>query len=111
MVTKEKQESIEKAEELEIELRQIEISRQDFRKEMNQTEIELRKKLEYTENLSRDLVVKERQFKQRQTEFDEEQTQVMHLNNQLQEQIERFNMSKEAFDRRANTVKEQGEND
>ena len=39
---------------------------------MNQTEIELRKKLEYTENLSRDLVVKERQFKQRQTEFDEE---------------------------------------
>lgn len=35
----------------------------------------------------------------------------MHLNNQLQEQIERFNMSKEAFDRRANAVKEQGEND
>ncbi len=37
-------------EECEIELKQIEVSRQDFRKEMNQTEIELRKKLEQSEN-------------------------------------------------------------
>lgn len=35
----------------------------------------------------------------------------MHLNNQLQEQIEKFNMSKEVFDRRAQAVKDQGEND
>ena len=35
MVAKEKQEAIEKAEEFEIELKQIEVSRQDFRKEMN----------------------------------------------------------------------------
>ena len=85
MMAKEKQESIEKAEEFEIELKQIEASRSEFRQEMNQTEIELRKKLDYTENQSRDLAAKERVFRQRQTEFDEEQTQVMHLNNQLQE--------------------------
>ena len=74
MVAKEKQESIERAEEFEIELKQIEASRQDFRKEMNLTEVELRKKLDYAENCSRDLAVKERVFKQRQTEFDEEQS-------------------------------------
>lgn len=43
---------------------------------MNQTEIELRKKLDHTENGSRDLAVKERQFKQRETEFEEEHSQV-----------------------------------
>ena len=58
-------------EEHEIELKQIEVQRQDFRKEMTQTEIELRKKLELTENNSRDLAVKERAFKQMQTEFEE----------------------------------------
>ena len=42
---KEKQEAVEKAEEFEIELKQIEVSRQDFRREMNQTELELRRKL------------------------------------------------------------------
>ena len=78
---------------------------------MNKTEIELRKKLDQTENQSKDLAVKERQFKQQQTEFEEEQSQVTHLSNQLQEQIEKFNMQKEAFDRRALAVKEQGEND
>lgn len=111
MTKKEKQVSIENNEECEIEIKQIEVSRQDFRKQMNQTELELRKKLDHTENSSKDLVVKERQFKQRQTEFEEEQSQVMHLSNQLQEQIERFSMQKEAFDRRAQEVKEQGEND
>ena len=48
---------------------------------MNQTEHELRIKLEYTENSSRDLVVKERAFRQQHTEFEEEESQVMHLNN------------------------------
>ena len=43
---REKQVSVEKTEEHEIELKQIEISRQDFRKQMNKTEIELRKKLD-----------------------------------------------------------------
>ena len=52
---------------------------------MNQTEIELRKKLELTENSSRDLVAKERAFTQQQTEFEEEHSQVMQINNQLQE--------------------------
>ena len=98
-------------EENEIELKQIEVQRQDYRKEMSLTETELRKKLEHTENNSRDLAVKERAFKQMQTEFEEEKSQVAHLNNQLQEQIERFNMQREAFDRRAQTVKDQGEND
>ena len=68
-------------EEHEIELKQIEVQRQDFRKEMTQTEIELRKKLELTENNSRDLAVKERAFKQMQTEFEEEKLQVAYLNN------------------------------
>ena len=53
--TREKQEAVEKMEEFEIELKQIDVGRQDFRHEMNQTEVELRKKLEFTENLSRDL--------------------------------------------------------
>ena len=35
----------------------------------------------------------------------------MHLNNQLQEQVERYSMQRETFDRRAQAVKEQGEND
>lgn len=74
MTKKEKQVSIENNEEFEIEIKQIEVSRQDFRKQMNQTELELRKKLDYTENCSKDLVVKERYFKQRQTEFEEEQS-------------------------------------
>ena len=39
---------------------------------MNITEMELRKKLEHTENQSKDLAAKERAFKQQQTEFDEE---------------------------------------
>ena len=47
-------------EECQIELKQIEVARQDFRKEMNQTEIELRKKLDQTENQSKDLAAKER---------------------------------------------------
>lgn len=59
----------------------MEVSRQEFRREMNQTEHELRIKLEYTENSSRDLVVKERAFRQQHTEFEEEESQVMHLNN------------------------------
>ena len=60
---REKQDSIEKMEELQIETKQIDVSRQDFRKEMNITEIELRKKLEHTENQSKDLAAKERAFK------------------------------------------------
>lgn len=60
---REKQDSIEKMEELQIETKQIDVSRQDFRKEMNVTEIELRKKLEHTENQSKDLAAKERAFK------------------------------------------------
>ena len=70
---REKQESVEKMEEHVIELKQVEVSRQDFRKEMNITELELRKKLEHTENQSKDLAAKERAFKQQQTEFEEEQ--------------------------------------
>ena len=35
----------------------------------------------------------------------------MHQNNQLQEQVERYSMQRETFDRRAQAVKEQGEND
>jgi len=41
----------------------------------------LRKKLEQTENQSRDLAAKERAFRQQQTEFEEEQAQEMQMNN------------------------------
>ena len=70
-------------EEFGIELKQIDVGRRDFRQEMNQTEGQLRKKLEGTENLSKELGAKERAFKQLQTEFDEEHQQVNHENNQL----------------------------
>ena len=35
----------------------------------------------------------------------------MNLNNTLQEQVEKYSMQRETFDRRAQAVKEQGEND
>jgi hypothetical protein len=35
----------------------------------------------------------------------------MHENDQLQEQIERFNIERDAFDRKAQAIKQQGELD
>ena len=75
------------------------------------TEIDMKKKLNDAENLSRDLAAKERSLNQQQAEFDEEHSQVTHENNNLQEQIDKYNILKEAFDRRAYEVREQGEND
>jgi len=48
---------------------------------------------------------------QRMTEFEEENRRVQLINEQLQEQLDRFNIEKENFDRRAMMVKEQGELD
>ena len=76
---------------------------------MDQIESELRYKLELVENQSRELEVSEREFQQRRTEFDEFQKIVMSHNDQLQDAQDRFNRDKEDFDRKANSVKIQGE--
>ena len=78
---------------------------------MSHTESELRFKLEQVDNLSRALEAQEREFQQRRTEFDENYKIVMMQNDQLQESVDRFNMEKESFERKAHAVKLQGEHD
>lgn len=94
-----------------IEVRQIENQKISFRREMEQTELELRNKLSAVEDLSRQLSLKEAGFAQQQKEFDEKHRHSMHENDQLQEQIERFNIERDAFDRKAQAIKQQGELD
>lgn len=48
---------------------------------------------------------------QLQKEFEEKHRQSQLQNEQLQEQIERFNIERDAFDRKAMTIKQQGELD
>ena len=97
--------------EMNIELRQIENQKLSFRQEMKQTELELKKKLESVEELSRQLSLKETAFAQQQKEFDERNRQTQQENDSLQEQIERFNIERDAFDRKAIAIKQQGELD
>ena len=97
--------------EMNIEVRQIENQKISFRREMEQTELELRNKLSAVEDLSRQLGLKEAGFAQQQKEFDEKHRHSMHENDQLQEQIERFNIERDAFDRKAQAIKQQGELD
>ena len=55
MTVRENQHNKERLEELDIELKQISISRDHFRSEMDQIEAELRYKLELVDNQSREL--------------------------------------------------------
>ena len=61
--------------------------------------------------MSRALEVKEKEFQQRRTEFEEQNKIVMMHNDQLQESMDRFNMEKESFEKKAFAVKQQGEMD
>lgn len=80
---------------LEIDLRQIKVARDNFIKEMDQTEKDLRIKLEECEEASRKLATTEREFNQRRVEFEESQKKVLHENETLQWSIEQYNMDRE----------------
>ena len=87
------------------------MARDNFIKEMDQAEKDLRVKLEESEEASRKLAATEREFNQRRVEFEESQKKVLHENETLQWSIEQYNMDREQFERRAHQVKEQGEQD
>ena len=71
MCLKEMQAHEDRVAETNIELRQIENQKLSFRQEMEQTELELKKKLESVEEFSRQLALKETAFSQQYKEFDE----------------------------------------
>ena len=70
-------------EEISIELKQIGLSRTAFRQEMQKTEKDLRVKLERVDQQSRELNSEEREYQQREIEFDEENKRVQLLNDAL----------------------------
>ena len=78
---------------------------------MDNTERDLRLKLEHVESQSRELGLQERDYLQRLAEYEEENKKILMMYELLQEQTDRFNLEKENFDRRAMAVKEQGEHD
>jgi hypothetical protein len=78
---------------------------------MQAIEKELRVKLDEVESLSKSLAFEERDYVQRWTEFEEESRRVNLVSEALQEQLDKFNIDKENFERRAQMVKEQGELD
>jgi len=53
----------------------------------------------------------ERAFDQRQAEFDDEHNKVVAENDALQEELDKYCIEKETFDRQAQQVKEKGERD
>ena len=59
----------------------------------------------------KDVIRQEYEFDKKRQEFDDEHNKIVSENDTLQEQLDKYCMEKEKFDRHAQQVKEKGEQD